>query len=59
MISKLNISRQGARFIFHQDIFKPDGTPVVKAIVTVACIEKGRLSRGDVLAQKFEEYLNS
>ena len=58
MISKLNISRQGARFIFQQDIYKPDGTPVVKANVIVACIENGRLSRGEILAQKFKEYLN-
>ncbi len=57
MISKLNIYRKGARFIFQQDIYKPDGTPVVKANVIVACIENGRLSRGDILAQKFEKYL--
>ena len=57
MISKLNISRNGARFIFQQDIYKPDGTPVVKSIVTVACLENGRLGRGDSLAQKFEKYL--
>lgn len=57
MISKLNISRKGARFIFQQDIYKPDGTPVVKSIVTVVCLENGRLGRGDVLAQKFEKYL--
>lgn len=57
MISKLNISRKGARFIFQQDIYKPDGTPVVKSIVTVACLENGRLGRGESLAQKFEKYL--
>lgn len=57
MISKLNIYRKGARFIFQQDIYKPDGTPVVKSIVTVACLENGRLGRGDLLAQKFEKYL--
>ena len=57
MISKLNISRKGARFIFQQDIYKPDGTPVVKSIVTVACLENGRLGRGDSLAQKFEKNL--
>ena len=57
MVSKLNISRQGARFLFQQDIYKPDGTPVVKAMVTVACLENGRLSRGEILAQKFEKYL--
>ena len=57
MISKLNIYRKGVRFIFQQDIYKPDGTPVVKSIVTVACLENGRLGRGDLLAQKFEKYL--
>ena len=57
MISKLNIYRKGARFIFQQDIYKPDGTPVVKSIVTVACLENGRLGRGNLLAQKFEKYL--
>lgn len=57
MISKLNISRKGARFIFQQDIYKPNGTPVVKSIVTVACLENGRLGRGELLAQKFEKYL--
>lgn len=57
MISKLNISRKGARFIFQQDIYKPDGSPVVKSFVTVACLENGRLGRGELLAQKFEKYL--
>lgn len=57
MVSKLNISRQGVRFLFQQDIYKLDGTPVVKAVVTVACLENGRLSRGEILAKKFEKYL--
>ena len=59
MISKLNITRKGARFIFQQDIYKLDGSPVVKAMVTVACLENGRLSRGEILAQKFKDYLHS
>ncbi|MDE6403626.1 MAG: acyl-CoA thioesterase, partial [Muribaculaceae bacterium] len=29
MVSCLNISRRGPRYIFKQDIYKPDGTPVV------------------------------
>ena len=58
MISKLNLVRQGVRFIFQQDIYKPDGTPVVKASVICVCIENGKLSRGDILAQRFEKYLN-
>ncbi len=58
MISRLNISREGARFIFHQDIYAFDGRPVVKAIVSCVCLENGRLTRGDVLAEAFKDYLN-
>ncbi len=57
MLSKLNICRRGPLFIFQQDIFKLDGTPVVFADVSVATLENGRLSRGDALARAFREYL--
>ncbi|MCC8072346.1 MAG: acyl-CoA thioesterase [Bacteroidales bacterium] len=59
MVSKLNIRRDGARFIFQQDIFKhPGGEPVVRAEVTIVCIENGRLGRGDVLADVFDRFLH-
>lgn len=58
MISKLALRREGARFVFIQDIYSlPDLQPVVKAEVTVVCLEGGRLSRGDVLVEAFAEYL--
>jgi len=58
MISCLRMRRKGARFIFEQDIYHSvTGEPVVKAIVTVVCLENGRLSRGDILAQAFAAYL--
>lgn len=57
IISKLNISRRGPLFIFEQDIDKPDGTPVIRAIVSVACLENNRLSRGELLAEAFKDYL--
>ena len=57
MVSKLNISRKGARFIFHQDIYTPDNRPVVTAIVSCVCLENGRISRGDKLAEAFKDYL--
>lgn len=58
MTSKLRLERQGARFIFVQDIFKhPGGEPVVKARVTIACLKNGRLSRGDELAAAFADFL--
>ncbi len=53
IISCLNISRKGPLFIFNQDIYRTDGTPVTTAIVKIACIENGRLSRGETLAKAF------
>lgn len=58
-VSCLNLSRRGPKFIFHQDLYLPDGTPVIKALITVACIENGRLTRGDVLADAFRPYLTT
>lgn len=51
------MERRGARFVFHQDIFKADGTMVVTAVVSCVCIENGRLDRGDLLAEIFSDYL--
>lgn len=58
MTSCLNMRREGARFVFDQDIYNAStGTPVVKAKVTVVCLQDGRLSRGDLLAEAFAAYL--
>ncbi len=56
-VSCLNISRRGPKFCFHQDIYLKDGTPVIKALATIACIENGCLTRGDVLAETFGDYI--
>jgi len=55
-VSCLNIRRHGPKFCFDQDIFTTDGQPVIKAVITVACIENGHLSRGEVLAETFAKY---
>lgn len=57
MVSKLALSRRGPVFVFKQDIYTPDGTPVVKATVDIASFENGRLSRGEQLAAAFEKFL--
>ena len=58
MLSRLWIERKGARFIFHQDIFRKEGGgPVVSAVVTIVCMENGRINRGDDLAARLEKYL--
>ncbi len=57
MVSKLNIAREGARFVFLQDIYNEDGALVVKAKVSCVCLENGKLSRGDALVNAFKDYL--
>lgn len=56
-ISCLRLERKGARFIFHQDILKPNGEIVTEGLVTVVVIKDGKLSRGDELAAIFSQYL--
>lgn len=51
MISRLWIERKGVRFIFHQDIFAPDGSVAVAALVSVVALKDGRPSRGELLAK--------
>ena len=60
MLSRLWIERMGPRFIFHQDIYrKTGGDPVVKAVVTIVCMDKdGRINRGDDLAARLAKYLD-
>lgn len=59
MLSSLWVEREGARFIFHQDIYKKDnGEPVVKAVVTIVCLENGRINRGDELVAKLAKYFD-
>jgi acyl-CoA thioester hydrolase len=58
MLSRLWIERKGPRFIFHQDIFnKESGELVVAAVVTIVCMEDGRINRGDELAERIAKYL--
>lgn len=58
-LSCLRMERHGARFIFVQDLFRlPDREPVLRARITVASIENGRLGRGEPLAEAFASYLS-
>lgn len=57
MVSKIALYRQGPLFVFRQDIFTPGGEPVTHAIVNIACLEGGRLTRGERLVEAFKEYL--
>lgn len=58
MVSRLSMQRKGARFIFVQDIYNEStGAHVVHALVTIVCLENGRLSRGDQLAEAFRDFI--
>ena len=58
MISRLALRRKGPKFIFCQDIFHAaTGEQVVRAEVTVVCLDHGQLSRGDRMASLFSKYL--
>ena len=58
-LSCLNLRREGARFIFEQDIYrKSDMKLCVSATVSTVSMFNGRLSRGDEVAAMFKDYLN-
>ncbi len=58
MLSCLWIERKGVRFVFHQDIFnKATQKIAVSAVISTACIENGKLSRGEKLFSAFAKYL--
>ena len=57
-LSCLNLRRDGARFLFEQDIYRAeDGKLCVSATVSVVCLVNGRLTRGDEVASLFGKYL--
>ena len=56
-LSCLRLERKGARFIFHQDIYKSNGDISAEGIVTVVVLKDGKLTRGDELAAVFARYI--
>ena len=57
-VSRLTMSREGLRYIFHQDIVKAsDGKLCLRAKVEAVCVINGRLSDSEELAKAFEAYL--
>lgn len=57
-VSCLNLRREGARFIFEQDIYrKSDMRLCIKGEVAAVSLLNGKLTRGDEVAQYFEKAL--
>lgn len=58
MRSCISLRREGARFIFDHDIWHAEtGKHILHAVVVTVCLENGRLSKGDRLAECFAKYL--
>jgi len=49
-ISKLNVEKEGIKYLFHQDIYRlPDEKLSLKAIITAVTVVNGRLSNSEEL----------
>lgn len=49
-ISKLNVEKQGIKYLFHQDIYRlPDEKICIKATITTVTLINGKLSQAAVL----------
>ena len=57
-VSCLNVSKEGIKYVFQQDIFRlPDEKPVVRARVEAVCTIEGRLADYAPLMDIFGKYL--
>lgn len=54
----INLERKGPKIIFYQDIYRlSDGKLCTKGIVETICVENGRLTRGAIFDEIFNDYL--
>lgn len=57
-LSCLNLSKEGLRYVFRQDIMRADNNKMCfRAVVDVVCIVNGRLAQSDELDRAMEKYL--
>ncbi len=57
-LSKLNVKKEGVRYVFSQDIYrKGDNQLIIKAKVDVVCIINGKLGVCEKIDNVFAEYL--
>ncbi len=56
-LSRLRVSKEGIKFVFHQDIFRlPDMQPVLRATIDTVCLVNGRLGDCPELNETFKKY---
>lgn len=57
-ISRLRMTKEGIRYVFHQDILRADNSKLcLRATVDVVCVVNGKLSDSEVLQNAFSSYL--
>ena len=57
-ISCLHMTKDGLRYVFHQELFdKDNGRMCLRAKVEAVCVIDGRLSDSEVLINAFSSYL--
>lgn len=58
-ISKLNLSKEGLKYVFRQDIFRAsDNKLCFRGVIYLVCIVDGRLAESPEYDEAFREYLN-
>lgn len=56
-LSKLYVRKEGVRYVFYQDIYRiGDNQLIIKAIVDIVCIIRGKLSDCELLNETFADY---
>lgn len=59
-VSKLNVQKDGIKYVFLQDIYRlADMKVVMKAVVECVCVVKGRLSTSELFDAVFAPYFLS
>ena len=57
-VSRLALSREGIRYVFHQDLFrKSDGKLSFRASVELVCLVNGKLARSEEIDAAFQPSL--
>jgi acyl-CoA thioester hydrolase len=55
-VSKLNVHKEGVRYVFDQDIYRVgDDKLIIRAVVDIVCIINGRLSDCELLNNAFAD----
>lgn len=59
LISRLNVKKEGLKYVFCQDILrKRDGKVALKAVTEIVCLINGRLNNCDFFDRLFEPYFS-